>query len=125
MKDIRKHIDNDKGMVLFSVLALIVAITAAAVVLVGMTTHELDVSANNKCQAQAFFSAESGMRGMMKVLDRSVEEAELVNPADLQFLAFNRDGNSADAKAHTRMFFSMTWRPMQMQPNLKSSPILK
>lgn len=98
MKDIRNHIDNDKGMVLFSVLALIVALTAASVVLVNMTTHELDVSANKKCLGQAFFAAESGMRGMMKVLDRSVEEAELVDPTDLQFQAYDREGDLADAK---------------------------
>lgn len=105
MKDKCKSIDNESGSILFSVLALIVALTAASVVLINMTGHELDVSANNKCQAQAFFSAEAGMRGMMKVLDRSIEEAELVDNNDQQFKAYSRDGNATDAKNDYRDIF--------------------
>lgn len=87
MKTIRRPIDNERGAILFSVLALIVALTAGSVVLITMTGHELDVSANNKCQAQAFFNAESAMQGMMKVIDRTIEEAELVDNNDQQFAA--------------------------------------
>lgn len=104
MKNVLHPIGNDSGVVLASVLALILALTAASVVLINMTSQEMDVSGNNKCQAQAFFSAESGMRGMMKVLDRTVEEAELVSNTDQQYAGFTYTGSDA-TEEYRQVFF--------------------
>ena len=89
-------LDNESGVIIFAVLAFIVAITAATVLVINLSTLELDVSGNNKCQAQAFFNAESGISGMMKIIDRSVEEAQLVDENDSKFAGYTFDGTASE-----------------------------
>lgn len=96
MRKIDHPLDNESGVIIFAVLAFIVAITAATVLVINMSTLELDVSGNNKCQAQAFFNAESGISGMMKVIDRSLEEAQMVDENDSKFGAYTFDGTASE-----------------------------
>lgn len=96
MRPVIHPIHSQDGAILFAVLAIIVALTAGTVLVINMTTLELDVSANNKCQAQAFFNAESGMSGMMKIIDRTLEEARLVSSGDSKYSAYNFDGSGSD-----------------------------
>jgi hypothetical protein len=96
MRKIVHPLDNESGVIIFAVLAFIVAITAATVLVINMSTLEMDVSGNNKCQAQAFFNAESGISGIMKIIDRSLEEAQMVDSSNSKFAAYNFDGTSSD-----------------------------
>jgi hypothetical protein len=89
-------LNNESGVIIFAVLAFVVAITAATILVINLSTLELEVSGNNKCQAQAFFNAESGISGMMKIIDRSLEEAQIVDSSDSKYAAYAFDGTSTE-----------------------------
>lgn len=102
MRKIVHPLDNESGVIIFTVLAFVVALTAATVLVINLTTLELDVSGNNKCQAQAFFNAESGMSGIMKIIDRTLEEAQLVDENDSKFGAYTFD--DSDGSTETQQY---------------------
>jgi hypothetical protein len=107
MRKIVHPLDNESGVIIFAVLAFIVAITGATVLVINLSTLELDVSGNNKCQAQAFFNAESGISGMMKIIDRSLEEAQLVDENDSKYAAytFDESGGNSENQQYTEGVF--------------------
>lgn len=74
MKTLHHRLNNEEGAILFTVVVFIIALTAAAVTLINLTTFELDMSRNYKCQQEAFFNGESGLFAMGKAISIMVDE---------------------------------------------------
>ena len=74
MKNMFTTLTNQNGSILFTVIAFVVALTAAAVTMINMTTFELEMAKNYKCQQEAFYNGESAMAAMGKAVSMMVDE---------------------------------------------------
>lgn len=90
MKPDLKIVNNEEGSILITAVMFIIALTAIGVTLIKISDFELKMATNDKCQKNAFFNGEAGLWGMSKVVRRSLEQAQLVNPNDPEYPGVTR-----------------------------------
>lgn len=79
MKRLHDRLNNEEGAILVTVIVFIITLTAAAVTLINLTTFELDMTSNYKCQQEAFFNGESGLFAMGKAISIMVDEGTVTD----------------------------------------------